>query len=78
MFVEQPTMSRLFEQLGLDSSNSGIEEFIAQHKGLNKNKRIEDAPFWTQSQATFLRSAFEEDADWVEVIDQLNVQLHHS
>lgn len=76
MFVEQPTMSSLFEQLGLDSSDKGIEQFITAHKGLNQRERIEDAPFWTQSQARFLRTSFEEDADWVEVIDQLNVQLH--
>lgn len=33
------------------------------------------ASFWTQAQASFLREAIEEDADWVELVDQLDVML---
>ena len=32
MFTEQPTMSSLFEQLGLASSDEAIENFIETHK----------------------------------------------
>lgn len=76
MFVEQPTMASLFGQLGLDSSDQAIDRFIEQHKGLNKNQHLNEAPFWTPSQAAFLKNAIEDDADWAEVIDQLNVALH--
>jgi hypothetical protein len=33
------------------------------------------ASFWTQAQASFLREAIEEDADWAELVDQLDVML---
>ena len=38
--------------------------------------RLEEAPFWTDSQAQLLREERIEDADWIVVIDQLNVALH--
>ncbi|NMU76583.1 DUF2789 family protein, partial [Vibrio parahaemolyticus] len=31
--------------------------------------------FWTMSQANFLKQAIEEDADWAELVDQLDVML---
>ncbi len=77
MFTEQPTMKDLFTQLGLDNSDEAIEQFITKHRGMNDSRHIEEAPFWTDSQATFLRSALLDDAEWAEVIDQLNAQLHH-
>ncbi|WP_372620428.1 DUF2789 family protein [Alteromonas stellipolaris] len=46
------------------------------HKGLNKSQHIFQAPFWSESQAAFLKTAIEDDADWAEIIDQLNVRLH--
>ncbi|MBZ2163379.1 DUF2789 domain-containing protein [Alteromonas stellipolaris] len=76
MFTEQPTMSSLFEQLGLDSSDEAIDSFIETHKGLNKSQHIFQAPFWSESQAAFLKTAIEDDADWAEIIDQLNARLH--
>jgi hypothetical protein len=39
---------------------------------------LSDAPFWTPSQAAFLREEILEDADWASVIDELNVDLHGS
>ncbi|BFT30029.1 DUF2789 domain-containing protein [Alteromonas sp. D210916BOD_24] len=76
MFTEQHTMSSLFGQLGLDSSEQDIEHFIDQHKGLNKTQYLHDAPFWSPAQSQFLKDAIEEDAAWAEVIDQLNLRLH--
>lgn len=78
MFTQQPTMQDLFVQLGLDSSESSIQKFIDKHKGMNDSGHIEEAPFWTESQAEFIRRAIVEDAEWAEVIDLLNVELHHS
>ncbi|RDV24459.1 DUF2789 domain-containing protein [Alteromonas aestuariivivens] len=75
MFTQQPTMQELFVQLGLDSSQDAIQAFIDKHKGMSGH--IEEAPFWTQAQAEFIKGALAEDAEWAEVIDQLNAELHH-
>lgn len=77
MLTQPPTLKDLFEQLGLDSSEDGMTAFIEKHRGLNDSRHIEEAPFWTDNQASFLRGALLDDAEWAEVIDQLNAQLHH-
>lgn len=69
------TMSDLFEQLGLASDDSEIEHFISTHKGLRQGVHIEDANFWSRPQADFIKSALLEDAEWAELIDQLNTRL---
>ncbi|MEG3768388.1 DUF2789 family protein [Alteromonas sp. 14N.309.X.WAT.G.H12] len=76
MLTQQPTMEDLFTQLGMNNSPEAIFEFIEKHRGMNSFRHIEEAPFWNDSQATFLRTAILEDAEWVEIIDQLNTQLH--
>ncbi|GFD89596.1 hypothetical protein KUL152_18220 [Tenacibaculum sp. KUL152] len=76
MFTEQPSMSSLFGQLGLGTSEEDIARFIETHSGLHQSQYLHEAPFWTQSQAAFLKQAIDEDADWAEIIDQLNAQLH--
>ncbi|AXR06948.1 DUF2789 family protein [Salinimonas sediminis] len=76
MFTEQPTMPELFEQLGLDSSDEAIEAFIDKHRGMNDSRHIEDAPFWSEGQKAFLAQAMQADAEWVVIIDELNVRLH--
>lgn len=76
MFVEQPNTNTLFAQLRLDGSDEGVTAFIEQHKGLNKSQYIENAPFWSEGQATFLRNAVLDYAGWAQVIDPLNVALH--
>lgn len=77
MYTEQPSMQDLFGQLGLDNSDDAIDAFIEKHRGMNPSRHIEEAPFWSDAQKSFLRSALEDDAEWAEVIDQLNAQLHH-
>ncbi len=69
-------LSNLFDQLGLDSSPASIENFIKEHSPLATNTLLANASFWTDSQATFLREEILNDADWAEVIDQLNERLH--
>ncbi len=66
--------SELFEQLGLDASHQGIEHFLQQHK-LPAEVELVNAPFWSPAQAAFLKEGLQEDSDWAEVIDQLNVSL---
>ncbi len=77
MYTEQPTMKDLFQQLGLDSDEKSIDEFIKKHQGMNDTRHIEKAPFWNDAQRAFLQQALEEDADWVMIIDDLNAQLHY-
>lgn len=67
-------LSHLFEQLGLDSSEKGIESFIGSHS-IPKNVHLFQADFWNDSQKSFLKEALEEDAQWSEVIDHLDALL---
>lgn len=76
MFTQQPELSDLFVQLGLPSDDSDIEQFISEHRGLKSAQPLADAPFWSDAQASFLRQALAEDAEWAEVIDELNARLH--
>ncbi|MDT8385145.1 MAG: DUF2789 domain-containing protein [Gammaproteobacteria bacterium] len=67
--------SELFAQLGLGSSPEEIERFLYQHAPLAGDVALPDAPFWSPTQAAFLREALAEDGDWSEVVDMLNVAL---
>jgi hypothetical protein len=75
MNIQVPTFSDLFEQLGLSSDQQSISDFISSHSGLPDHIHIADAPFWTPTQAAFLKGALAEDAEWAELIDQLNASL---
>jgi hypothetical protein len=68
-------LATLFQQLGLQHDQNSIERFIKQHSPLPENCRLADAPFWDKSQASFLREQLLADADWAEVVDQLNLLL---
>lgn len=70
------TLNNLFAQLGLASSDEDIENFIRTHSHLAGYISLADAPYWTPAQAAFLREEILKDADWAEVVDQLNVRLH--
>jgi hypothetical protein len=76
--MESPAheMAQLFEQLGLPSDEASIVEFISTHGHLHTGLALSEAPFWTLSQAAFLREAIQADADWAEVVDRLNASLH--
>lgn len=75
MQLHQHGMAELFEQLGLGSSPREIDEFIDAHRHPRDTTPPHQASFWTQAQASFLREAIEEDADWAELVDQLDVML---
>ena len=70
------SLNNLFAQLGLPSDQVAIETFIRNHSPLETNILLSDAPFWSPAQAAFLREEILKDADWAEVIDQLNAKLH--
>ena len=67
--------SELFAQLGLPADEQSIQAFIATHSPLPDTILLADAPFWTPAQAALLRDEVLEDADWAEVVDQLNLAL---
>ncbi len=75
MYSPIHTINALFEQLGLDSTDQDIEAFIAKHSPLPAQTKLHQAPFWDQSQQSFLKQMKEEDADWAEIVDQLDVML---
>lgn len=68
-------MDHLFAQLGLPADEAAIRRFIATHGPLPAGVELHDAPFWTPAQASFLREQILVDADWAEVIDELNGEL---
>ncbi|MGR6652340.1 DUF2789 domain-containing protein [Pseudomonas mosselii] len=67
--------SELFKQLGLPDDALGIDQFITSHSPLKGDVKLVDAPFWNESQRSFLRDSILEDADWAELFDQLNEAL---
>jgi len=68
-------MRELFEQLGLDASDTAIEAFIENHRPIPGNVPLAEADFWSESQKRFLREALADDADWAEAVDHLDVRL---
>lgn len=76
MDLTQHSLQTLFAQLGLPSDTpADIERFVAEHRPLAADVKLADAPFWTPAQSQFLREEINEDAEWAEVVDQLNAML---
>jgi hypothetical protein len=69
------SMTHLFAQLGLAADAASIRSFVDAHRPLADGVTLCDAPFWSPSQAQFLREEMIEDADWAPVIDRLNAAL---
>ncbi|MBB2484175.1 DUF2789 family protein [Mitsuaria sp. WAJ17] len=53
----------------------GGEAFLLNHSPLPATLRLEDAPCWSVAQAALLREELRADADWAELVDQLNAAL---
>ena len=67
--------SDLFAQLGLPNDNRSIAQFLSNYTGRSQGVRLPDAPFWTRSQAAFLRESLSQDSDWSGLVDQLSKAL---
>ncbi|WP_018411364.1 DUF2789 domain-containing protein [Methyloversatilis thermotolerans] len=76
MDITPNSMENLFDQLGLPSDPQSIESFIDLFGPLDNGTRLHEATCWNPSQASFLRDALNQDADWIETVDTLNAQLH--
>jgi len=76
--MERPVhdISALFAQLGQASDETAIARFIETHGPLPEGMQLHEAAFWTPAQAAFLREAIGDDADWAEIADTLNGELH--
>lgn len=75
MEIETPTLATLFAQLGLDSDDKSIDDFIGKHP-LPDDVKLIDAEFWTPQQASLLKEKLHGDDDWAPVVDELNQRLH--
>jgi hypothetical protein len=69
-------MNSLFSQLGQANDETSIARFIAIHSPLGSAVQLHEAAFWTSAQASFLREAIADDADWATIVDALNSELH--
>ncbi|MEY4756262.1 MAG: hypothetical protein RJA34_1160 [Pseudomonadota bacterium] len=65
----------LFAQLGLPSDDASIQRFVAAHSPLPPTLKLHQAPFWSNAQACALLEMIQQDADWAEVADQLDLAL---
>lgn len=70
-----PHFGALFAQLGLPNDDQSIAEFLAEHSPMAPDLWLPEAPFWSASQAAFLREAWCQDAEWSSVVDQLSEAL---
>ena len=61
--------------MGLPEDALSIDQFITSHSPLKADVLLADALFWTPAQAQFLREEILDDADWAEIVDQLNLLL---
>ena len=73
--METHSIVSLFNQLGLDSTGDAINDFINRNGRLPGSVELYKADFWNSSQASFLKQMKDEDADWVGIVDQLDVML---
>jgi len=67
--------TNLFAQLGLLNDSESIQKFIKANAPLASEVRLEDAQFWTASQAALLKDKLVDNADWTQVVDRLNIVL---
>ncbi|MDO8698483.1 MAG: DUF2789 family protein [Pseudomonas sp.] len=70
-----PDLTSLFQQLGLPAGAADVDSFVSQHAPLPERLALADASFWNLGQATFLREQLVADAEWAELIDQLDLLL---
>jgi hypothetical protein len=75
--MNMPThhFSELFAQLGLPNDDWSIAQFLSTHAAVAQGVRLPNAPFWSNSQAAFLRESWCQDSDWSGLVDQLGKAL---
>ena len=76
MLFAQADIPKLFEQLGMESSNLAIARFVKNHH-LPPEVTLGDADFWSEAQRQFIRDAWKADSDWCAAVDKLDALLRH-
>ncbi|MCL1078398.1 DUF2789 domain-containing protein [Parashewanella spongiae] len=69
------SLNSLFDQLGLKSSDEAIADFIKLNGNLSAGTPIYQAKCWNEAQSDCLKEMIEHDADWSEIVDQLDNML---
>ena len=72
------TMTALFDQLGLESSDQAIDAFIVSKYPLEQGVALHEAEFWNNAQSSLLKQLKDQDADWSGVVDQLDTRLRNN
>lgn len=67
-------LTNLFLQLGLGAKSKEIEAFVKSHS-LDDGITLEEAVFWTEAQSQFIKESRANDADWSEMVDELDTLL---
>lgn len=75
MEIMTHSLVHLFMQLGLPSKKNDILQFVKLHAPLASDIELHQATFWSVSQASFLQESKADDADWAEIVDQLDAML---
>ena len=75
MGTMQHSFTELFAQLGLPNDEQSIADFLVAHTTKVKDFRLPDLPFWTTSQAAFLKESLVQDSEWSGLVDQLSSAL---
>lgn len=78
MELQEPNLQSLFAQLGEADDEAAIARFIEKNACQTAHIKLHEAAFWSTSQATFLREAIHQDANWAAVVDQLSAMLEHA
>ncbi|VVQ06945.1 DUF2789 family protein [Pseudomonas fluorescens] len=68
-------LKTLFDQLGLPSEGTAIDDFIEAHP-LPADVKLIDAEFWSPPQAQLLKEWLRADGEEAVMVDELNVRLH--
>lgn len=75
MYAPTHSINSLFDQLGLDSSDQAIDAFVDAHGPIAADIKLHQADFWSKAQGDFLQQMLKEDADWAEIVDELDTRL---
>ena len=65
----------LFRQLGLADRPADIAAFLTRHRPLPAKTVPADAPIWSPAQSRFLREGIADNADWAQVVSELDASL---
>ena len=69
------SLPALLPQLGSAATPRAVAAVVPRQAPLPAHLLLVDAPCWSSAQAQLLAQALEDDADWAEVVDELDLLL---